>query len=187
MDVEFVEEVPQWGEGSGGVDVKAEFGDAEEPPAAAFEVALTGQIGFVGVAAVPGVAVAFDGQAGVGADHHEVDAVALDGELRDDAVAPVARRLKTRCSNRGIERSDPGVLGYRGRGPVVVVVGTLYDAAGVVEEGEAHVLGVAKLLEGDRVEQPHLVLGPGGGHVVALGVLGQGGETLARFGSGHHG
>ena len=49
--------------------------------------------------------------------------------------------------------------------------------------------GLVSVVEVDRVEQPHLVLGAGGGDVVALHVQvrGERGEAAVRLGRGDHG
>src|SRR2546428_13868698 len=88
MDVEVFKEVPQRGEGRSGVEVEAKFGDPEEAPATAFQIALAGKVVLVGVSSVPGVAVAFDGEAGRGARGDENDAGGPHPGMRDDAVAP---------------------------------------------------------------------------------------------------
>jgi hypothetical protein len=110
LDTESLQERPQAGERRLGVPAELAVPDAPELPADAFQVAfaLVVVVDRLGVGVVV-VAVAFDGEAFVGADDDQVDVFAAGRDLGDCAVAAGGDRqvdaLLEEESNAGWGRS----------------------------------------------------------------------------------
>jgi hypothetical protein len=72
--------------GAVGVDAKTASSDSPEVPAAAFEHSLAAHVLLVAIRTVPLVAIALDRKAALHTFNYQVDAVATDFILRDNAI-----------------------------------------------------------------------------------------------------
>ena len=135
---------------------------ADEAPAAAFELSLTDHVVLDGVRiGVPALAIAFERYAAVLADHHNVDAVLADRELLLQAVAALKERFGDRRFE--VERIWVSVQ-------FCLFFGALHieRTLGICAEVVAQVTGLRLQLPVEGVDDPYLIAGAADRNIEAL-------------------